>query len=100
MTDFELDRLVKLEGTDYDRRRKLSTNDVARIQRAYKNGKSMFDLAVAYGVSYGTIHYHVDKDYRENHNKKRKLYAPSFFDATAQRISRVAHKRAILANRI
>ena len=100
MTDFQIDRIVKLEGTDFDRRRKLTSKDVDHIKREYKKGKSITQLAEMYNVHYNTIHYHVDKVFRENCKKVRKNFAPSVVDATAQRISRVAHKRAILAGRI
>ena len=100
MTDFEIDKVVKIEGTDYDRRRKLSTKDVAKIQRDYKKGKSITQLSLKYNVAYGTIHYHVDKVFKENIKKKRNRYAASAQNPVAQRISRVAHKRAILAGNI
>ena len=100
MTDFEIDKMIKIAGTDYDRRRKLSTKDIAHIRRAYKNGTSINDLALYYDVAYGTIRYHVDSLYRDIHNKVRNLNAKSIVDATAQRRSRVAYKRSILANNV
>ena len=100
MTDFELDRIVRLEGTDYDRRRKLTTSDVTRIKKAYKEGSYIIDLANEYNVSYGTILYHVSPFHKNKINKNRKKYAQSFFDHNAQRKSRVAHKRAIVAGLI
>lgn len=100
MTDLELDRMVKIAGTDYDRRRKLSTKDVSCIRKAYAAGTSIFTLARRYNVCYNTIKYHVDPAHKETSNKKRLTFAPSFLDSTAQRKSRVAHKRAILANKI
>lgn len=100
MTDFELDRIVKIQGTDYDRRRKLSTSDVTYIRKAYKEGKHIIDLANHYNVSYGTILYHINPVHKKNINMNRKHYAQSLFDAAAQRKSRVAYKRLILAGKV
>ena len=100
MTDFELDRIVKLQGTDYDRRRKLSTSDVTQIKKAYKSGIQLIDLANAYDVSYGTILYHVNKNFKKKLNLSRKNYGQAPQDQLAQRKSRIALKRAILEGAI
>ena len=100
MTDFQVDRIVKLVGTDYDRRRKLSCSDVTRIKRLYKSGHSISDLMEEYNVSYATIRCHVDPEYKSYHNMRRNDYAPSAQDYVAQRVSRVAHKRSILEGKV
>ena len=100
ITDFQVDKIVRIAGTNYDRRRKLTTSDVRSICKEYNSGSSVRDLANKYGVTYFTIMYHVDPYYKRRQNAKRNEYAPSVQDSAAQRISRVAHKRAILEGRI
>ena len=97
MTDFEVDRNIKLEGTNYDRRRKLTVQDVAKIRRDYCKGVSICALAKAHNVSYITIKYHVDDEFRERFNKERNQYAHSYQDQYAARIERVAYKRSIVS---
>ena len=100
MTDFQIDKLIKLEGTDYDRRRKLTTNDVAAIKRAHKQGYSISSLAKKYHVSYPTIKYHVDSDFKKYMIEERVKHGFYCCDASKQRVSRIAYKRAILAGKI
>lgn len=100
MTDYIIDRIVRLEGTDYDRRRKLSTQDVVKIRKAYVAGYSITKLASMFGVSYLTIKYHIDEDFKTDIKKRRACYAPSAYDATAQRRDRIAYKKSILKSEI
>ena len=100
MTNYELDRIVKLEGTDYDRRRKLTNKQIASMKRARANGATIADIAACHKVSYGTAYYHVKGGYKEEHNKARSRYKASTYDYVTQRDSRLAHKRAILEGRI
>lgn len=100
MTNNELDRIIKLEGTDYDRRRKLTNQQIAKIRRAKSNGASIADLASAYRVSYNTIKYHVDPEFKKEFNCKRLSYRFAPYDYVAQKESRVAYKRAIFEGTI
>lgn len=96
MTNYALDRIVKLEGTDYDRRRKLKNCQIATIRRARSNGASIAALASAYKVSYNTIKYHVDAGFKKELNDSRSLYKFAPYDYVAQQESRLAYKKAIL----
>lgn len=100
MTDIEVDRIVKIHGTDYDRRRKLSVKDVAAIKREYKRGKSISYLANKYHVSYPAIKYHVAENYKETHNNYRKNFKFAECDQRALLKSRVALKRRLMAEGI
>ena len=74
LTDSELNRLVKIAGTNYDRRRKLTINQVNKIQNSFLKGDDMDDLAFKYDVTTATIKYHVDEDYKNRKNADRILY--------------------------
>lgn len=100
MSDTKVDHTVKLEGTNYDHRRRLTLEDVSAINTEYFHGASISSLANKYNVSYITIQYHVDPQLKKEHNKKRNMYRPSIQDSVAQRVSRIARKRAILEGRV
>lgn len=100
MTDFMIDKIVKLEGTDYDRRRKLTNKDIAAIKRAHRQGYSILSLAKKYGVSYGTIKYHLDSNFKQKIIEERSKNRYGYYDAAKQRASRIAYKRAIITGNI
>ena len=101
MRDYEIDKLVRLEGTNYDRRRKLSVQDVTKIRNAYYTGRlSISQLATIYNVTYLTIKYHVDSQFKKDINERRNCYAPSDADPVAQRANRIQYKKSILESRI
>lgn len=72
LSNSALNENVKIQGTDYDRRRKLSNKDIYNIKRSAKS--KSFDanvVAERYGVAASTIKYHVDEAYKAEANKKR-----------------------------
>ena len=74
MDDRTLDKNVKLEGTDYDRRRVLTNNDVKRIRKMYDEGHSYAELSKLYGVASDTIKYHVNENFKNYINTIRSTY--------------------------
>ena len=96
LTDAQIMKGVKIAGTKFDRRRKLTDKQLTAIQKAYENGTSISVLAEKYGVNYTTIRYHVDPEYREDH-----LYYTSLNtyerDSAADKASQVNYKRSLLA---
>ena len=66
---------IRVAGTEYDRRRRLTDRQIAEIKAYYNHGIfSISELCDIYGVSYGTIKYHVDEDFKKSRNKLRKYY--------------------------
>ena len=100
MSDAKFDKAIRIQGTDYDRRRKLTTDDIIKIQRAYAQGHSATELASRYNVTIPTIMYHVDPQHKKQVNSRRSKFAYAPFDSTEQLKSRVKHKKAILAGAI
>lgn len=92
-----LDKIVKLEGTDYDRRRKLKNKDIIDIRKDHNRGATISSLAKKYNVSYNTIHYHVDEDYKQFHNQRRLNSVRSCCNNSEYRNSRIKYKKSILA---
>ena len=100
MTDFQLDRMFKIQGTDYDRRRKLTSSDISTINRRHARGESIPELAEFFGVSYNTIKYHLDNNFKEKEKKRRSFYPASYFNNAEQFESRVAYKREIINSEV
>ena len=96
MTDANIDRIVRLENTNYDRRRKLKIEDVRRIRALHTQGYSIPKLAKMYNVTYPTIKYHLDSNFKAEAIKNRKFYAFSEVDFNAYRADRIAYKKKIL----
>lgn len=101
MTDKELDKMVKISGTQYDRKRKLTDRQVASAKRMFtKNGKSLHYIADKFGVDYRTIRYHLDETYRKS--RISQANTPDRKGASAKVYSqsleeRVAYKRKLIA---
>ena len=64
LTPLELDKKVKIQGTQYDRKRKLTDKQIKKIKRALAKGASEKELAKKYNVDPGTIHYNSNLEYK------------------------------------
>jgi len=75
LTDSALDRNVKVAGTDYDRRRRLTNKQIYEIKRSYTKSKDPQNqiqvLASRYDVDPNTIRYHVDEEFKRSSNLAR-----------------------------
>ena len=66
LSDKELDKAVKIAGTQYDRKRKINDKQIASAKRLVKKGKS-FEYIIKklkLNVTPNTIRYHLDEVYR------------------------------------
>lgn len=78
LSDHQLDRLVKIAGTSFDRRRKLTDKQINAIQKAYGTGMfTQAELAKKFNVNVATIRYHVDSWFKMCVNHDRSYYAQS-----------------------
>ena len=64
MDDKEVDHSIILTGTEFDRKRKLSSADVANISKMLKKGWNYNEIAEKYEMDVRTIRYSVDPNYR------------------------------------
>lgn len=65
LDDLLLDKKVKIQGTQYDRKRRLNDKDLKKIQKLLtKRGFTLDEVAALYNVDKRTIRYHLDEDYR------------------------------------
>lgn len=95
MTDNDLDKAVKIQGTDYDRKRKVTSSIIKKMRGLEKKGKNYSEIAKEFGFCSKTVRYNLDSTYREfckmncsgAHTGKTRL----------NKTNRVAYKRELVA---
>ena len=65
MSDLEVDRAVKIQGTPFDRKRKLTNKEVRYAKKLHEQGFPITKIAKAFKVSWQTIKYNIDPEYRK-----------------------------------
>lgn len=75
LTAQEVDSIVKISGTNFDRRRKLTDRQIKRIRTLYfKRNMTYQRIADKFDVDVRTIRYHVDPEYRRRRIDNAKMY--------------------------
>ena len=98
--DYVVDNVVKIAGTNYDRRRKVTKSMKRRMIQMYDAGKSISSISVHFGVSYDSVKRAVIPEYNTREKeRKRKLrlengYVPEY-DPNRQN-ERANYKRQLL----
>lgn len=95
MTDGELDKAVKIQGTDYDRKRKVTSKVLAKMRKMESLGKAYADIARELGLSTKTVRYYLDEDYRTNYKFSHSGAHTGKDNITKK--NRVAYKRELVA---
>ena len=101
LDDKELDKLIKIQGTQYDRKRKLTDKQIESARELYaKYDATVWDLAVMFGVSVRTIRYNLQTSYREHvlaYAKAHPQTSKRQYDHTAALSERAKYKRKLVA---
>ena len=95
LTDAMLDKAVKIQGTKYDRKRKLSESVIKKMCGMSKKGDTVSQIAKKLGLNYSTVRYNVDPVYREEYNAKRNG-AHTGKDKISV-LNRISYKRSLVA---
>ena len=64
LDDVTLDKKVKIQGTQFDRKRKLKDKDWKKVNRMMKKGFNFTQIAEVFNVDPRTIRYGVDEEFR------------------------------------
>lgn len=91
-----LDDAMQIQGTDYDRRRKVTKELVYRMKRMHESGKSYGEIANHYGVSYSAVRYNLDPYYKVYKNMMRGKYKNNRTSTPESREERGAYKRSLI----
>lgn len=104
LSDKELDKVVKIAGTQYDRKRKINDKQIESANRLVKKGKS-FEYIIKklkLNVTERTIRYHLDNAYRRHRidqaNYGRPVAACKRGDYNEILKDRATYKRKLVAH--
>ncbi len=97
LSDAKLDKAVKIQGTNWDRKRKVTKQMQYRMMQMLDAGKSVNYIAEHFDVTPHTVKYNTDPEYKEWWNASRdgKHYGAN--NSTAA--ERGAYKRTLLKSR-
>ena len=83
---------LRIAGTDFDRRRKLSNSDKEEIKRLFNCGISGKAIAEKFGISYKNIYRYKDNNY-EKYLKSQTKYQKTYNESLD--VDELAHKRSV-----
>ena len=95
MVDEDLDKAVRIKGTDYDRKRKVTSKVLTDMKKMAKKGKSYSEISEALGFSYHAVKYNLDPEFRKSYNATRDGSHVGKDKVTFK--DRVAYKRQLVA---
>ena len=95
LTDEALDKKVKIQGTQYDRKRKVTDKTIAKMKSLSSSGKSVSEIAKKLGLNYITVKYNVDPMFKAIFNATRSGKHTGKDHITVK--DRVAYKRGLVA---
>lgn len=96
LTDSEFNKKVKVVGTNWDRRRKLTNKDIYEMNRMYDRNKSVADIAEKFNVCPSTVKYHLFEDYKREKNSNRWKYAHNSISTYSKRKELISYKKRLL----
>lgn len=94
-----IDNAVKIQGTNYDRKRKVTKSMKHRMEQMHNSGKSYNYIAEYFNVSPFTVKYNLDEEFKKAHNKKRNEYARNWVADENTLYERAEYKRELMKNR-
>ena len=96
MTDEKLDKVVKIQGTRWDRKRKIPEADRQRMRKAFDKGTTIKELKEKFAYTMQNIRYIVDDEWRAHYNAVRngKHYGKGHITPK----NRAAYKRKLVAD--
>lgn len=94
LTDNQLDDVVKIQGTEYDRKRRFTDSEIAKMIKLCKK-KGYKEVAKKLGISTRDVRYHTDPFYRMNYIEN--LSGRHTGKDTITKTNRVSYKRQLVA---
>mgnify|MGYP004625212125 FL=1 len=94
MKDSDLDKTIKIQGTRFDRKRKVSNATITRMRKMFNKGKSISEISNITGICYSTVRYNVDDNWRKQHIAS--LSGKHTGNTNITKEDRILYKRAIV----
>ena len=100
LSNTKLDEVVKIQGTNFDRKRKVTKQIRYRMLQMLNAGKSVNTVAEHFGVTPHTVRYNTDEDYNAYIKAYRKRIKNDRHYGTFQSVSdRSEYKRDLVEAR-
>lgn len=96
LSDAKLDITVKIQGTNYDRKRKVTKQIQQRMIQMVNAGKSLNYIAEHFSVTPQTVRYNTDPEWRARYNATRD---GKHYGLASNVKERAAYKRELLENK-
>lgn len=96
LSDTKLDHAVKIQGTNYDRKRKVTKQIQQRMMQMLKAGKTVNEIAEHFSVVPQTVRYNTDPEWKASYNASR---SGKHYGTNSNVKDRVSYKRELLENR-
>lgn len=96
LDDKALDKRIKIQGTEFDRKRTISSKTVKQMLKLSKKGKSIQEIAKELGIGATSIRYNIDPVFKAEFNAKRSgLHTGK---TKMDTLNRVAYKRQLVSS--
>jgi hypothetical protein len=95
MTDDQLDATVKIQGTKYDRKRRISETTLKKIHKLAKKNYTYLQIAKELDLYPQSVRYHIDPIWKAYYNANRDGKHTGKDKITIK--DRVAYKRSLVA---
>lgn len=92
----ELDKLVTIQGTEFDRKRALSDKMIKKLNKLHKKGLSVNEIRKKLNLNWHTVKYNVDPEYRAMHLSRCGKHTGTTHITSQERIE---YKRSLILNR-
>ena len=95
LDDEVLDQKVKIQGTEFDRKRKLTQKELLNMQNDIMNGLSVKEASIKYNVSEWIVRYNTDSGFRAHQLKLRECKSKTY-PQEMDFADRVSYKRQLI----
>lgn len=92
MTDYSVNRAVKIQGTKFDRKRKLSEKTISEIMRLNRCGCSDSKIAKKLNLSSSNVRYYTNEEYRNMVNHRKGSHSKGYLSDS----NRAEYKRKLV----
>lgn len=97
LNDRELDKAIKIAGTRFDRRIKLTKEDIKQMKKLYSKGNTISDIATIFNINYETARYHCIEGYKYYKNAARLMYSNNSENNYKDRVN---YKKLLVVNKL
>ena len=97
MNDHQINSVVKIQGTKYDRKRKISDATIKKMNKMYEKGYTVPEICKALNLNNTAVRYHVDPSFRIRYNQKRNGAHTGVDKITVE--NRIAYKKELVNKR-